>query len=239
VNTSESASKPVAAVVGVGPGLGAALVRRYTAEGYAVAAIARRADALADIISDVADCRAYVCDTTDTAQVNETHAAISRELGPIDALLYNAGGGTRGTVADIDAEAFAHSWQVNALGLFNWAKVVTPAMIKAERGIIGVTGATASLRGKAFTTGFASAKAAQRSLAQSLARDLGPTGVHVFYAIIDGGINNPNTRTRDADKPAEGFLSADDIADTYWALTCQKRSAWTFEIDLRPHVETW
>jgi len=239
VNTQDSASKPVAVVVGVGPGLGAALVRRYAAEGYAVAAIARRSDALADVVSGVADCRAYVCDTTDTAQVFETHAAILADLGPVDALLYNAGGGIRGTIADIDAEAFGHSWQVNALGLFNWAKIVTPAMINAERGIIGITGATASLRGKGFTTGFASAKAAQRSLAQSLARDLGPKGVHVFYAIIDGGINNPNTRTRDADKPAEGFLSSDDIAETYWALTSQKRSAWTFEIDLRPHVETW
>jgi NAD(P)-dependent dehydrogenase (short-subunit alcohol dehydrogenase family) len=160
-------------------------------------------------------------------------------MGPVQALLYNAGGGVRGTIAEIDGEAFAQSWRVNALGLFHWAKAVSPAMIDAGLGVIGVTGATASLRGKPFTTSFAAAKAAQRSLAQSLARDLGPKGVHVFYAIIDGGIDNPRTRTRHADKPADAFLSADDIADSYWALSRQHRSAWTFEIDLRPYVENW
>jgi len=232
-------SKPVAVVVGVGPGLGAALVRRYAAEGYAVAALARRAEALDDITSDIADCRSYVCDTTDAAAVADVHAAIAADLGPVQALLFNAGGGVRGTVAEIDADTFAQSWQVNALGLFNWAKAVSPAMVAAGDGIIGVTGATASLRGKPFTTGFASAKAAQRSLAQSLARDLGPKGVHVFYAIIDGGIDNPNTRTRDAAKPTDAFLSADDIAESYWSLTRQQRSAWTFEIDLRPYIENW
>ena len=232
-------TKPVAVVVGVGPGLGSALARRYAAEGYAVAAVARRAEALAYLTAGIDDCSTYVCDATDTQQVTQVQAQILSDMGPIDALLYNAGGGTRGTIAEIDADAFSASWQVNTLGLFNWAKIVSAAMIEAGHGIIGVTGATASLRGKPFTTGFASAKAAQRSLTQSLARDLGPKGVHVFYAIIDGGIDNPNTRTRDAGKPVEGFLSADDIADTYWAISQQKRSAWTFEIDLRPHIETW
>ena len=90
-----------------------------------------------------------------------------------------------------------------------------------------------------MTTGFAAAKAAQRSLSQSLARDLGPKGVHVFYAIIDGGIDNPRTRDRQPDNPIESRLNADDIADSYWAVANQKRSAWTFEIDLRPHIENW
>ena len=232
-------SKPVAVVVGVGPGLGAALVRRYAAEGYAVAALARRAEALDELAGAVADCRNFVCDTTDPAAVAEVHAAIVAELGPVAALLFNAGGGVRGSVAEIDAAEFALAWQVNALGLFNWAKAVAPAMIEAQAGLIGVTGATASLRGKPFTTGFAAAKAAQRSLAQSLARDLGPKGVHVFYAIIDGGIDNPRTRSRDSGKADDAFLSADDIADSYWALSRQQRSAWTFEIDLRPYVENW
>ncbi len=232
-------SKPVAVVIGVGPGLGAALVRRYAAEGYAVAAVARRTEMLDEITAGIDDCRSYTCDTTDGDAVEQTHAAIRADLGPVAALLYNAGGGTRGTISEIDAATFEQSWQVNALGLFHWAKVVSPAMIEAGHGIVGITGATASLRGKPFTTGFAAAKAAQRSLAQSLARDLGPKGVHVFYAIIDGGIDNPNTRARDAAKPADAFLSADDIADSYWALSRQKRSAWSFEMDLRPYVENW
>jgi len=232
-------SKPVAVVVGVGPGLGAALVRRYAAEGYAVAAVARRASVLNEVTAGIEDCSSYTCDTADGDAVAGAHAAIVADLGPVSTLLYNAGGGTRGTVSEIDAEAFRQSWQVNALGLFHWAKLVSPAMTEAGRGIIGVTGATASLRGKPFTTGFAAGKAAQRSLAQSLARDLGPQGVHVFYTIIDGGIDNPNTRARDATKAADAFLSADDIADSYWALTQQHRSAWTFEIDLRPYVENW
>ena len=232
-------SKPVAVVVGVGPGLGGALVRRYAQEGYAVAALARRAEVLDDITSDVADCRKYVCDTTDASTVADVHASIVADLGPVEVLLYNAGDGTRGTVAEIDADSFTGSWQVNTLGLFHWAKIVSPAMVEAGSGIIGVTGATASLRGKAFTTGFASAKAAQRSLTQSLARDLGPKGVHVFYTIIDGGIDNPNTRSRDASKPVDAFLNADDIAKSYWNLTQQNKSSWTFEIDLRPYVENW
>jgi len=111
--------------------------------------------------------------------------------------------------------------------------------VAAGKGVIAVTGATASLRGKPLTTGFAAAKAAQRSLSQSLARDLGPKGVHVFYAIIDGGIDNPRTAARQPDKPVEARLNADDIADSYWAVASQKRSAWTFEIDLRPHIENW
>jgi NAD(P)-dependent dehydrogenase (short-subunit alcohol dehydrogenase family) len=232
-------SKPVAVVIGVGPGLGGALVRRFSAEGYAVASISRTlANAEAEIVG-LEDALALSCDATDAAQTAATNSRIRDELGTPEALLYNAGGGVRGTINEISEDDFSASWQINAMGLFHWAKALAPDMTAAGKGVIGVTGATASLRGKPLTTGFAAAKAAQRSLSQSLARDLGPKGVHVFYAIIDGGIDNPRTRDRQPDKPVESRLNADDIADTYWAMASQKRSAWTFEIDLRPHIEVW
>ncbi|MBT3790065.1 MAG: SDR family NAD(P)-dependent oxidoreductase [Alphaproteobacteria bacterium] len=231
--------KPVAVVVGVGPGLGGALVRRFSAEGYAVAAISRDIKNAESICTGVDDAVALSCDATDRAQTESTIARIREDMGRPEVLLYNAGGGVRGTIDEISEDDFAFSWQINAMGLFLWAKVLAPDMVDAGKGLIGVTGATASLRGKPLTTGFAAAKAAQRSLSQSLARDLGPKGVHVFYAIIDGGIDNPRTRDRQPDKPIESRLNADDIADTYWVVANQKRSAWTFEIDLRPHIENW
>jgi NAD(P)-dependent dehydrogenase (short-subunit alcohol dehydrogenase family) len=229
-------SKPVCVVVGVGSGLGGALVRRYAAEGYAVAAVSRT---LENSGSAGVDCLALSCDATDADQVSTTIDQIRTEIGTPEVLMYNAGGGVRGTIAEISDDDFTFSWQINALGLFHWARALSPDMTEAGKGVIGVTGATASLRGKPLTTGFAAAKAAQRSLAQSLARDLGPRGVHVFYAIIDGGIDNPRTRDRQPDKPAESRLNADDIATTYWDISQQKRSAWTFEVDMRPHIEVW
>jgi NAD(P)-dependent dehydrogenase (short-subunit alcohol dehydrogenase family) len=232
-------SKPVAVVIGVGPGLGGALARRWSKEGYAVVAISRTLATAQAAVGDLDDAHAIACDATDAEQTATAIGQIRSELGNPEALLYNAGGGVRGGIDDISPDDFAFSWQINAMGLFHWAKALTPDMVTAGKGIIAVTGATASLRGKPLTTGFAAAKAAQRSLSQSLARDLGPKGVHVFYAIIDGGIDNPRTAARQPDKSAVSRLNADDIADTYWAVASQKRSAWTFEIDLRPHIENW
>ncbi|MBT4017199.1 MAG: SDR family NAD(P)-dependent oxidoreductase [Alphaproteobacteria bacterium] len=232
-------SKPVAVVIGVGPGLGGALARRWSKEGYAVVAISRTLATAQAAVAGLEDALALSCDATDADQTAAAIAQIRSDVGTVQVLLYNAGGGVRGRIEDISAGDFAASWQINAMGLFHWAKALTPDMVAAGKGVIAVTGATASLRGKPLTTGFAAAKAAQRSLSQSLARDLGPKGVHVFYAIIDGGIDNPRTAARQPDKPVEARLNADDIADSYWAVASQKRSAWTFEIDLRPHIENW
>ena len=231
--------KPVCVVAGVGPGLGGALVRRWHVEGFQVAAISRTLDNAERETAGLENAKAFSCDITEADQSAETIKRICADMGTPEVLLYNAGGGVRGSIDEIDEEDFTFSWRINALGLFIWAKALSPHMAAAGKGVIGVTGATASLRGKPFTTGFAAAKAAQRSLAQSLARDLGPKGVHVFYAIIDGGIDNPRTRERRPDMPLEGLLNADDIAGTYMDLANQKRSAWTFEVDLRPHMENW
>ncbi len=233
-------SKPVCIVVGVGPGLGGALVRRFARGGYAVAALSRGQTGLDAVTEGIADCRSYACDTTNGAQVAEVLGRIRDEMGEPTALMYNAGSGTRGSITDVTPEDFMATLEINALGLFHWAKALAPIMAGAEGGgVIGVTGATASLRGKPFTTAFAAGKAAQRSLAQSLAREFGPQGVHVFYAIIDGAIDLPRSRERMPDKPEEFFLNADEIAETYWSIANQGRSAWAFEVDLRPHIENW
>jgi NAD(P)-dependent dehydrogenase (short-subunit alcohol dehydrogenase family) len=232
-------ANPVCLVVGLGPGLGAALARRFSAEGYAIAATARRWEELEAAAAGITNCSVYASDATSTDEVTATYAAVCRDLGAPEVLLYNAGSGVRGTYDQTSPDDFSRAFQTNALGLLHWAQAAAPAMAEAGRGVIGITGATASLRGKAQTTGFAAAKAAQRSLAQSLARDLGPKGVHVYYAIIDGGIDPSGNRAEELGKPEGFFLDADDIAETYWSLARQNRSAWTFEIDMRPHIENW
>jgi len=233
-------SKPVCIVVGVGPGLGGALVRRFATGGYAVAAVSRGQAGLDAVTNGVENCATYACDTTDGAQVADTLSRIRNEMGEPTALMYNSGSGTRGSIRDVSPEDFMATLEINALGLFHWAKDLAPAMAASQGGgVIGVTGATASLRGKPLTTAFAAGKAAQRSLAQSLAREFAPQGVHVFYAIIDGAIDLPRSRERMPDKPDAFFLGPDDIAETYWSIAGQGRSAWTFEVDLRPHIENW
>jgi NAD(P)-dependent dehydrogenase (short-subunit alcohol dehydrogenase family) len=230
----------VAVVVGVGEGIGGALVERFARDGYRVAALARsaeRARAAAERGGGAA--KGYACDATDEAQVRATFAAVRAELGEPDALLYNAGGGRWGTLEQVDASDLEQNFRVNTVGLFLAAREVVPAMRAKGRGVIGVTGATASLRGRPSTVAFAPGKAAQRSLAQSMARELGPQGVHVFYVIVDGVVDLAATRARLGDRPDEAFLKPADVAESFAALARQPRSAWTFELDLRPFVENW
>ncbi len=233
------ATQPVCVVVGVGPGIGGALARKWANEGFQVALLSRSESTLAPFVDELDNAVAYPCDVTDPDAVKETFAHIERDLGPVDTLLYNAGSGVFGGYTEIDLEAFELSWKVNTRGLLLVAREVAPKMAERGCGILGITGATASLRGKPFTTAFASSKAAQRSLAQSLARELGPQGVHVFYAIIDGMVDLPRTRKQMPDKPDQAFLNPNDIASAYWSLSLQPRSTWTFELDLRPHCESW
>jgi len=231
--------KPVCAVVGVGPGNGAALARRFSSEGYTLALLARSNDFSEELAAELGDARAYACDASDPDSVTAVFSRISGELGDVDALLYNAGSGTWGTVEEIDAEAFEAAWRVNTLGALVASQQVIPAMKRKGAGHIIFTGATASRRGVPMTAVFAPAKAAQRALAESMARHLWPAGIHVALVIVDGVIDLPRTRKMLPDKPDEFFIAPDDLADTTFALTRQKRSAWSFEVEARPFCEKW
>jgi NAD(P)-dependent dehydrogenase (short-subunit alcohol dehydrogenase family) len=229
----------VCVVTGVGPGTGAALARRFATGGHRVAMIARSADRLSELAGTIPGARGYAADVGDAAAVRDAFARIRSELGPVDTLLYNAGSGVFAPFLDTPPELFEAAWRVNALGLLLCAREVAPAMVEAGRGTILVTGATASLRGGVNFAAFAPAKAAQRSLAQSMARSLGSRGVHVGYVIVDGVIDIPVTRAMLSDRPDDFFLSPDAIAETFWQLAHQDRSAWTFELDVRPFGEKW
>lgn len=226
-------------IAGVGPGNGVAIARKFAAEGYAVALIARDAARLDEYTRGIKTAHAYTCDLTQPASVTETFARIRRDLGPVDTLVYNAGNAKWGTVEEILPADFEHGWRTNALGLLVTAQAVLPDMRAAGRGNIVVIGATAALRGGANFAAFAPAKAAQRSLTQSLARHLGPAGIHVAYVVIDGVVDLPPARAMLPDKPDEFFLQPDHIAESVYFLTRQPRSAWTFELDLRPFGERW
>ena len=230
---------PVCAVVGVGPGNGLALARRFAAGGQRVALLARRAEALAGFADQIEGAQAFPCDVTDPGAVESAFAAIGERMGPVSTLLYNAGSGSWGTIDKVSAADLDRAFATNAGGLFACAKQVLPGMRAAGSGTIGIVGATASLRGKAGTLTFAAGKAAQRSIAQSLARQLGPERIHVFYAIIDGMIDLATTRARMPDKTDDDFLRPSDIAQAMWQVAQQPSSAWTFELDLRPFKESW
>jgi len=232
-------SKSVCAVVGVGAGNGAALARRFSREGYAVALLARSTEFSEQLVEELGDARAFECDASRPDAVERAFSRIAEEMGEIDALVYNAGSGTWGSVEEIDAETFEMSWRVNTLGALVAAQQVAPAMKRKGRGDIIFIGATASRRGGAKTAAFASAKAAQRSLAESMARHLWPEGIHVALVIIDGIVDLPRTREQMPEKPDSFFVRPDDLADTAFALTRQLRSAWSFEVEARPFGEVW
>jgi len=231
--------KPVCAVVGIGPGNGAALARRFAKEGYAVALLARRTELSDQLAAELGDARAYACDVADADSVAKAFAAIRADLGAVDVVAYNAGSGTWGTVEDITPEGFETSWRVNALGLLLVSQQVIPAMKEKGAGSIVVVGATASRRGMPRTTAFAPAKAAQRSLAEAMARHLWPAGIHVALIILDGVVDLERTRAAMPDKPDDFFIRPDDVAETAWWLTRQPRSAWSFEVEARPFGEKW
>lgn len=232
-------SKPVCAVVGVGPGNGSAIARQFAAQGYAIALLARHGDRLADLERELDGARTYSCDATDAGQVKETFARIEREMGPVNVLVHNAGSGHFKNFDDTTPADFEADWKVNALGLLLTGQAVVPQMRRQGCGAIVVIGATASLTGNAGFAPFAAAKSAQRSLAQSMARHLDPEGIHVAYVIIDAVVDMPRTREMMPDRPDDFFAKPEHIAETVWFLSQQPKSAWTFELDLRPFGEKW
>jgi NAD(P)-dependent dehydrogenase (short-subunit alcohol dehydrogenase family) len=231
--------RKVCVVTGVGAGNGSALGRRFAKEGYAVALLARTPDVSGPLAATLPDARAYSCDVTDSDSVARTFDAIEHDLGPVHTLVYNAGSGTWGTVEQIDAAALEGAFRVNALGLFLTMKKVLPSMQRQGEGNIVVIGATSSRRGAARAAAFAPAKAAQKSLTESMARQLWPQNIHVSLVIIDGVVDLPRTRAMMKDKPDDFFVAPDDLADTAFHLTTQPRSAWSFEVEARPFKESW
>jgi NAD(P)-dependent dehydrogenase (short-subunit alcohol dehydrogenase family) len=230
---------PVCVITGVGPGTGSALARRFARGGYRVAMLARNTERLSALERELADSRAYVCDVSDGAQVEATLDKIERDLGVPTALIHNAVGGAFGSFLEIDPAVLNRNFQVNTMALLYLARRLAPAMIRAGRGDIIVTGNTSASRGKPSFAGFAPTKAAQRILTEAIARELGPKGVHASYIIVDAVIDVPWTRERFKDKPDDFFIKPDAIAEEAWHLTQQDRSAWSFYVELRPYAENW
>lgn len=229
---------PVCLIVGAGPGNGLAFARRFAAGGYTPVLWARDAARLQALAAELPGTYALPCDVRDGASVATAYTDTREQVGPPQVIIYNAGAGAFGGIEAISAEDFSSAWQTNALGLFHLAQTAGPDLL-AQQGKLIVIGATASLKAGAAFTAFASAKAAQRALAASLARAWGPQGVHVGHVVIDGVIDSPRTRAMMGERPDTFFMQAADIAEAVWQLCAQPRSAWSFEIDLRPFGERW
>ena len=231
--------KPVCAVIGVGPGNGAAISRRFSEGGYRVALVARNVEFTSELARELDDALAVSCDVTDATSVTEAFRQIREMLGEVAVLVYNAGSGVWGTVEDITPAEFSANWKVNALGSLLASQQVIPNMKTAKAGNIIFIGATASRRGGAKTAAFAPAKAAQRALAESMARHLWPFGIHVAMVIIDGVVDLPKTRKSMPDRSDDFFVKPASVAETVYQLCRQERSAWSFELEARPFGETW
>ena len=237
-------AEPIALISGVGPGTGAALARRFAAGGHRVAMLARDGERLAALEKEIAGSRGIVCDVGDAAQVDAACAQVRHEIGAPSVLIHNAVGGAFANFLDVDPAVLEHNFRVNVMGLLHLARRLAPAMIAAGAGAIVATGNTSALRGKADFAGFAPTKAAQRILAESMARHLGPQGVHVAYVVIDAVIDLAWTRQMmharlGREAPDDFFITPQAIADEIWHLVHQPRSAWSFNVEIRPFGEPW
>jgi NAD(P)-dependent dehydrogenase (short-subunit alcohol dehydrogenase family) len=239
---ADGGKHPVCAVVGVGPGNGEAFARRFAAEGYAVALMARRTELSEKLAAELPRARAYACDVADATSVEAAFAAMRADLGDVDVLIHNAGSGggpVWGNVEEVNAEALENSWRINTLGLFLAARQTIPGMRRKGAGAIIVVGATASRRGAAGAAAFAQAKVAQRALAESMARHLWPAGIHVALIVVDGVVGGPVMRSRVGERPDDFFIAPSGVAAIASDLVAQDRSAWSFEVEARPFKEKW
>ncbi len=230
----------IVAVAGVGPGLGAALARRF-AVSYPVALIARSQQYLNTLSQELLN-NGYkgipvAADITKPEEVSRAFDTIERELGWVHTLIYNAGNAIFGSIREVSAEDFEANWRACAFGAFLCAKRVIQEMLRHKSGVILFTGATAGVKAGPRSAAFGPAKFALRGLAQSMARDLGPLGIHVAHINIDGMIDEPKVRARFGSVSEENLLKPEAIAETYWHLAHQDKSAWTMETELRPFTE--
>lgn len=232
-------NKPVCVVIGVGVGNGAAIAREFSENGHKVALLARTLEFTSQLSSELDEAIAIACDVTNEQDVLAAFSQIRDQLGVVTSLIYNAGSGSWGTIEEISAASFEANWKINALGALLAAQQVIPAMKENGFGNIVFVGATASRRGNAKTAAFSPAKAAQRALAESMARHLWPFGIHVSLLIVDGIVNIPATRIKMPDKNDDFFVNPADIAATIYHLCTQPRSAWSFEVEARPFGEIW
>jgi NAD(P)-dependent dehydrogenase (short-subunit alcohol dehydrogenase family) len=233
----------VAAVLGVGPGLGAAIAGRFAGEGFALALMARREESVAAVREEITDrgggALPVAADATDPDSVAAAFERVRAELGDPEVFVYNAGAFQMGGVLEISPAKFDECFRANCAGAFYAAREVLPAMVEAGRGTVLLTGATASMRGSARFSALAVGKFGLRALAQSMAREFGPQGIHVSHVIVDGQINTPRIQEMSPDREDHTMLSPEAIAETYWQLHSQDRTAWTLELDLRPAVESF
>ncbi len=233
----------VAAVLGVGPGLGAAVARRFAREGFAVGLMARGEEGLVGAREEVegsgGTALAVTADATDVASVTSAFDRMREELGEPEVFVYNAGAFQMGGILELSPEQFDDCLRANCSGAFYGAQQVLPAMVERGRGTIILTGATAALRGSARFAALATGKFGLRALAQSMAREFGPQGIHVAHVLIDGQINTPTLREAQPDREESTTLSPEAIAEAYWQLHAQDSTAWTLELDLRPALESF
>lgn len=241
----------VALAIGAGPAIGAAFARRFAAGGYCAVVGRRHGAKSAELVAEIAagggQARAIDVDTRDESQIGELFTRIERDIGPVEVCLYNAGANAKAPLLETGADLFEKVWRLACFGGFLVGREAARHMLPRGRGTILFTGATASMRGGSGFAAFASAKFGLRALAQSMARELGPQGIHVAHLVIDGGIDSEAIHARRRAQAGDAELSfapdsliaTDRIAEAYWMLHNQPRSAWTHELDIRPFVETW
>jgi len=241
------ADSGVALVIGAGDATGGAVARRFAREGYTACVVRRHADSLAPLVARIESeggrARAFGSDARREEQVVDLVETIERSVGPIEVFVFNIGANVASPILEETARKYYKIWEMAAFAGFLSAREVARRMLGRGRGTMLFTGATASLRGSANFAAFAGAKHALRALAQSLARELGPSNIHVAHSIIDGAIDTAfirdNFPERYALKAQDGILDPEHIADAYWQIHRQPRDAWTFEFDLRPWMERW
>jgi NAD(P)-dependent dehydrogenase (short-subunit alcohol dehydrogenase family) len=230
----EKPSYKIALIVGAGEGLSASLARLFARENVKVALAARKIEKLGALCSETG-ARAYACNATEPDEVERLFGMVEREIGTPDLVVYNASGRARGAFVDLVPADVEQAIAVSAFGGFLVAQQAARRMLPNKRGAILFTGASASVKGYAQSAPFAMGKFALRGLAQSMARELSPQGIHVAHFVIDGGIRSA-TRMDPPDRP-DSMLDPDAIAESYWSVLQQPRSAWTWEMELRPWVE--
>ena len=226
-----------ALIVGAGPGLSASLARRCAADGMRVALAARNAEKLEPLAQEVG-ARAYQCDATDADQVNALFASVENDLGVPDLAVYNASNRTRGPITSLDSADVERAIKISGFAGFLVGQAAAKQMTARGSGSIFFTGASASVKGYPQSASFAMGKFALRGLAQSMARELAPQNIHVAHFVIDGGIGKGPDDPRGGDQP-ESLLDPDAIAETYFQIYRQPRSAWTWEVELRPWTENF
>ena len=240
-------SKRSVLVVGAGDATGGAIARRFAREGFIACVTRRTEDKLASLLkritSEGGEAHGFGSDARKEDEVIELVARIERDIAPIEVAVFNIGGNVRFGITETTAQVYRKVWEMGCFAGFLVGREAAKAMLPRKQGTILFTGATASMRGSAGFAAFAGAKHGLRSLAQSMARELGPQGIHVAHVVIDGAIDTPFIAERFPERYAlkaqDGILNPDAIAENYWHLHRQHRSAWTHELDLRPWIEKW